>query len=289
MPGSRVITSVLAAVALASCASGTASSPPATTATATVQPGAIVWRDLATEDVARSRQFYGQLFGWEFEEVERMGRPYVLAKLGGEYVAGMMQLTDQTPSRPDSQWLSFMAVANVDEAVAQSEMAGGRVLVPPVTLERTGRVAVVADPQGAPIGLARLTAGVELPPDTPAAGRFFWSEYLASDAGKALEFYRRLAGYTDEVTAQQSGITYYVLRTGRPRAGLFAIPSSMTDVRPNWLPYVMVSDAAGMAARVEQLGGRVLLRPTPQARAGTLAIVADPTGAAVALQEWPIN
>jgi len=289
MSGSRVVTSILAAIVLTSCASGTATSPPATTATTTVEPGAIVWRDLATEDIARSRQFYGQLFGWEFEEVERMGRPYVLAKLGGEYVAGMMQITDQTPGRPDSQWLSFMSVESVDEAVAQTEMAGGRTIVAPVTLDRAGRVAVVADPQGAPIGLARLTAGVPPPPDTPTAGRFFWSEYLASDAGEAIAFYRRLAGYTDEVTAQQAGITYYVLRTGRPRAGLFAIPASVTTVKPNWLPYIMVADPAGMAARAEQLGGQVLLRPNPEARAGTLAIVADPTGAAVALQKWPIN
>jgi len=254
-----------------------------------VQPGAIIWHDLATEDVRASRQFYGQLLGWTFEETERMGRPYVLATLGGEYVAGMMEVTDQTPGRPDSQWLSFMSVESVDEAVAQTEMAGGTIIVAPVTLDRAGRVAVVADPQGAPLGLARLTAGVPRPPDTPTTGRFFWSEYLASDAGEALAFYRRLAGYTDEVTAQQAGITYYVLRTGRPRAGLFAIPASVTNVKPNWLPYIMVTDPAGMAARAEQLGGRVLLRPNPQARAGTLAIVADPTGAAVALQKWPIN
>jgi len=289
MSGHRVVTSILAAVALASCASGTASSPPATQAGATVQPGAIVWRDLATEDMGASRRFYGQLLGWTFEETERAGRPYVLAKLGGDYVAGLVQITGQTPGQPESQWLSYMSVADVDRAVAAVERAGGTVLIAPVTLERRGRVAVVSDPQRAPIGLVRLSAGDPPSPDVPLAGRFFWSEYLAADEAKALAFYRDLAGYTDEVTAQQSGITYHVLRTGRPRAGLFAIPSTVTDVKPNWLPYIMVADPAAMAARVEQLGGTVLLRPSPNARAGTLAIVADPTGAAVALQKWPIN
>jgi predicted enzyme related to lactoylglutathione lyase len=289
MSGTRLATSILAALTLASCASGTASRPPATAASASMQPGAIVWRDLATEDVAASRRFYGQLLGWQFEDSERMGRPYVLATLGGDYVAGMVQITDQTPGRPESQWLSFMSVADVDRAVGQVEQAGGSVLVAPVTLERTGRVAVVADPQRAPVGLVRLAAGDPPSPDVPLAGRFFWSEYLASDAGRALEFYRGLAGYTDEVTEERGGMRYHVLRTGRPRAGLFAIPSTVTDVKPNWLPYIMVADPAGMAARAEQLGGRVLLRPNPDARAGTLAIVADPTGAAVALQKWPIS
>ncbi len=289
MSGTRLLTSVLATVALAACASGAATSPPATTAGATVQPGAIVWRDLVTEDAAASRRFYGQLLGWEFEDTQRMGRPYALAKLGGDYVAGVVQITGQTPGQPESQWLSYLSVADVDQAVGQVERAGGKVILAPVSIERTGRAAVVADPQGAPIGLVRLAAGDPPSPDVPLAGRFFWSEYLASDAPKALEFYRGLAGYADEVTEERSGITYHVLRAGRPRAGLFAIPSTVTAVKPNWLPYILVADPAAMAARAAQLGGQILLAPNPNARAGTLAIVADPTGAAVALQKWPIN
>jgi predicted enzyme related to lactoylglutathione lyase len=58
-------------------------------------------------------------------------------------------------------------------------------------------------------------------------------------------------------------------------------------VPPNWLPYVFVNDPAGLAARVAGLGGRVLLTPSPDLRKGSLAVVADPTGAVVALQKYP--
>ena len=58
------------------------------------------------------------------------------------------------------------------------------------------------------------------------------------------------------------------------------------SIRPHWLPYVRVADAAALAAEVERLGGRVLLDPDEGARRGTVAIVLDPTGAPLALQEW---
>jgi predicted enzyme related to lactoylglutathione lyase len=43
-----------------------------------------------------------------------------------------------------------------------------------------------------------------------------------------------------------------------------------------------------MSARVTALGGRVILPAIPEIRNGTVAIVADPTGGAVALQKWPL-
>jgi hypothetical protein len=60
-------------------------------------------------------------------------------------------------------------------------------------------------------------------------------------------------------------------------------------MRPAWLPYVMVTDPAGLAERARALGGTVLFEPRADVRKGTLAIVADPSGAPLALQKWPIS
>ena len=68
---------------------------------------------------------------------------------------------------------------------------------------------------------------------------------------------------------------------------MFRLPDTRKNVPPNWLPYVLVADPAALAARVEGLGGRVLLSPQPEHRKGSLAVVADPTGAVVALQKFP--
>ena len=93
-----------------------------------------------------------------------------------------------------------------------------------------------------------------------------------------------ITGYT--VHADLGGQPYHVLRKGRARAGL--LPAPPKGVQPTWLAYVLVKDPAALASRAASLGGKVLLAPRPDVRKGTLAIVADPSGAALALQKWPI-
>jgi predicted enzyme related to lactoylglutathione lyase len=65
-------------------------------------------------------------------------------------------------------------------------------------------------------------------------------------------------------------------------------PAATSQVKPNWLPYILVNDPPALAAKVAGLGGRVLLEPSAERRNHTLAIVADPTGGVVALQKFPM-
>jgi hypothetical protein len=99
---------------------------------------------------------------------------------------------------------------------------------------------------------------------------------------------RRPGAEHERPAVGEVGLEYFVLRHGSPRAGLFQIPSTAANVRPNWLPYVLVDDPSALAAKATGLGGRVLLQPSADRRKGTLAIVADPTGGVVALQKFPI-
>jgi len=60
-------------------------------------------------------------------------------------------------------------------------------------------------------------------------------------------------------------------------------------VTPNWLPYIRVEDPAILVERVASLGGKVILAPSEDIRNGSVALIADPSGAAVALQRWPME
>jgi hypothetical protein len=147
---------------------------------------------------------------------------------------------------------------------------------------------VVVDPQGAILGLAKIAKGD--PPDAGVVpeGSFLWMEYVAEDAPGAIAFYKDALGYSAERIDGGADVEYYALKAGdKPRAGLYARP--WKEVRSNWLPYVRVADAAAAAKKAEALGGRILLAPKPEVRNGTLAIVTDPSGAALALQQWPID
>jgi predicted enzyme related to lactoylglutathione lyase len=61
---------------------------------------------------------------------------------------------------------------------------------------------------------------------------------------------------------------------------------------PLWVSYLRVADEASLdaiLARVEPLGGRILMPATARPAGGMLAVVADPSGAGIALQTWDVR
>jgi hypothetical protein len=276
---------VAAAAMLASSCASPGTTPAATAAPAASTTGKFVWHDLSTDNLPAAQRFYGGLLGWEFESVTRLGRPYVVAHdKQGRLIGGLVAI-DSVPGKQVSQWVAYASVPSVDAAAAAVEKAGGRTLIAPLEVGTAGRAAVVIDPQGAVLGLARLSAGDPPDPTAPAENTFFWMEYLARDPVAAAAFYTSTFGYTQEVTARAGASEYVVLSLGRARAGILQAPNA--NMRPVWLPYILVSDPVALAARAKSLGGTVLLEPRPEIRNGSLAVVTDPSGAVVALQKYP--
>lgn len=250
--------------------------------------GEFVWHDLVTENPAASRAFYGALFGWTFEAAEGIDPGYTMIKHEGRPIGGIV-----VPRRPPgteaiAQWLAYVVVNDVDKTATAFREGGGRIFRGPLNARKDLRVAVVADAQGAPLGLASRGPKFDLAEERPPGlNRWLWMEYVARDPAAALKFYGEVVGFGHEVYEQRENFTYYLLTTDRPRAGLFLSPWERDTSA--WLPYVRVADPAAMAARAAELGGRVALQPRPGVRNGSLAIVVDPDGAAVALQKFPFD
>jgi predicted enzyme related to lactoylglutathione lyase len=246
--------------------------------------GKVVWNDLVTQDLDVARRFYGELFGWTFEQSTTPGgQPYLLARSGGIFVAGMVAINAPSKDVVLSRWLPYMSVGDVDTSVAKATAGGARVLVGARDV-KLGRVAVIEDKEDAVLGLARSHFGD--PDDTttaPGPGRVVWTELLANDPASANQFYQMVIGVTAR-TIERHGGPYTVLSEGGiARAGILKNPSD--DAAPVWLTYFGVQDPVSAAARVEALGGKVILAPSPQLRDGTMAVVTDPTGALFALQK----
>jgi predicted enzyme related to lactoylglutathione lyase len=285
---------VLVAISLGACAPSAPVlelTPVSPTPTGDVHPGQIVWRDLVTDDLEAVQEFYGGLFGWTFADVQDDGRVYSVIRRNGQAIGGIVPVDDRDPAVSSARWLSLMSVPDVDATIADLRAAGGSVEVGPRTNPTRGRMALVRDPQGAQLVLVRA-AGGDPPFRTESdigSGDWLWTELWASDAGAASSFYVDLVGYSAE-RPQVDGAPseYRVLRVGgRPHAGVNEIP--WDDVQPNWLPYVRVDDPAAVARRAEELGGRVLIAPDPSVRQGSAALLMDPTGAAFAIQRWPVE
>ena len=246
--------------------------------------GKIVWNDLVTQDLQVARRFYGELFGWTFEESTAPGgQPYLLARSGRIFVAGMVGVSSPSGDVVLSRWLPYMSVHDVDTSVARATAAGARVLVSPRDVS-LGRIAVIEDKENAVLGLARSRIG---DPDdattAPRPGRVVWTELLANDPESATHFYQLVTGLSAR-TIERHGGPYTLLSAELiDRVGLLKNPGD--DAAPVWLTYFGVEDPVAAAARVEALGGTVILPPSPQLREGTMAVVTDPTGALFALQK----
>jgi predicted enzyme related to lactoylglutathione lyase len=246
--------------------------------------GKFVWHDLVTSDPAKCREFYGQLFGWTFEPAEGIDPGYTMIHHEGRPIGGIVFRPPQKGETFIAQWLPYVVVADVDKAANAFRQGGGRIFRGPLNARKDLRVAGVEDAQGAPLGLA--SRGPQIDEDTlPPLNRWFWMDYVARDADAALKFYGEVLGFTHEIRDTRENFTYYLLKSDRPRAGLF--PSPWKRETSVWLSYVRVADPAAMAARAVQLGGTIGLAPDPAVRNGSLAIVVDPTGAPLALQKYP--
>jgi len=113
-------------------------------------------------------------------------------------------------------------------------------------------------------------------------GRFVWFEYVSQDAKKAQGFFGELFGWSTKAVPMPEGeYTMIAAPDGRTIGGYFAAPDSKTPA--GWLPYLHVQSAADSAAKVKKLGGSVMKEPFKVADIATMAVVADPHGAGLAL------
>jgi predicted enzyme related to lactoylglutathione lyase len=273
----------IAAIATA-CAGPTLQVPPLTPdPTGDYHTGKFVWYDLLTNDLAGVERFYGELFGWEFATDE--DSVYTVITNGGKPIGGIANTPKLRQPVNSSQWVSWISVPDIDGAVLELQDMGGVVHAGPQDLLERGRVAVVSDPQEALFALVTASGG-DPDDDVPPIGGWLWTELLTSDVDAALSFYAQMFDYEREEIDAGIPSEYLLLRRdGRPRAGVFENP--FDGVRPHWLPYVRVDDPSALARRVEALGGRLIVEPQESIRGGRVAVIADPTGAVLAIQKWP--
>jgi predicted enzyme related to lactoylglutathione lyase len=258
--------------------------------------GKIIWHDLLTNDPGASQTFYSELFGWEFEDVGtfaglRSNSAYTLIRHNGIVIGGMVDTVALNGRSDISQWVTVMSVNDVDEAVDQFRTAGGKVVAPPTDVGTRGRMSLVRDAEGALLAVLQTRDGD--PADRePEMGGFLWDELWTTDVEGATRFYTRLTGLQLEDVAVESGDnggrSYRVLKDGdRPRAGVMHSPLEGLD--PVWVNYLRVADPATITARVPGLGGAVIVEAQPRPLGGEVAFIAGPSGAAIALQTWPLN
>ncbi|WP_019644364.1 VOC family protein [Novispirillum itersonii] len=129
--------------------------------------GKFYWNELMTRSAEKAMAFYGETLGWSFSEFPGpFGGRYWIAMDGDDLPAGgLFEMTGPDYDGVPEHWLAYVAVDDVDGRVGMTTGNGGKILRPPADVTGVGRVAIVADVNGAALGLITPAAGDDLMAD----------------------------------------------------------------------------------------------------------------------------
>ena len=232
--------------------------------------------ELITPDQAAAKEFYGPLFGWEFDDVP-MGDDgyYVTFAKEGDSVGGIGGQMPGLEGHP-AFWGVYLAVDDVDATTARVADAGGKVEAGPFDVMEHGRMSAIQDPSGARVNLwqAKGHPGTQRAnePGTP-----IWNELISPDLAAATAFYTDLLGVGWEEQPMDGGPAYTCLMVdGRQVGG--AMAPMMADIPPHWNVYFNVESVDDTIAKVVALGGSVVAPAFDVPGVGRMAVLADPQG-----------
>ncbi len=258
-------------------------------------PGVPCWIDTTQPDPAAAAEFYGDLFGWELEDVMPADSPvkYYIGRRDGGDVAAVSSRPEGAPE--GAVWNTYVWVDDADATSAKVREAGGTVVSEPFDVFDSGRMAVFADPAGAVFAVwqakehrgakvvnehGSLNFNVLSTTDLDAAAAFYGAVFgwEVIDAGGAPMW--ALPGYGDFLESRTPGMRENMAAMGAPERfeDVVASVTVDADTPPHWGVTFGVDDADAIAARTKELGGEVLVPPfdAPWVR---MAIVRDPQGA----------
>jgi hypothetical protein len=245
--------------------------------------GAPCWADVSLPDLAAGQRFYGELFGWTFEDQGEAFGHYTMAFRDGKTTAALMGKMD--PAMPTA-WGVYIASDDVAKTAAKISEAGGHVVFGPDAVADVGVMMGAVDPGGSFFGVwqagSHLGFGLVAEP-----GAYCWTENHTKDAAAVDPFYEAVFGYDARQIGDGTDFDYKVWTLpGQPDNQVGGRMQRGGDLPPEapaaFQTYFVVDDCDAAAATVRRLGGSVQHEPH-DSPFGRMALVADDQGASFAI------
>jgi predicted enzyme related to lactoylglutathione lyase len=272
--------------------------------------GVPCWIDTNQSDPAKAAEFYNDLFGWQLEDSMPEGADgsYLIGRIRGGDVAAISSGPEGAP--PVAVWNTYIWVDDADATAKQVVQAGGSVLTEPFDVGDAGRMAILADTEGAVFSVwqARAHRGSTI---VNEHGAVIFNGLASRDVAAAERFYGEvfgwkhlplpgspmwtLPGYGDHLEESTPGLKEQAAAMGAPDgfadvvAQLLPIAEGDADTPPHWDVTFATDDVEATAALATKLGAEVLVGPVdaPWVR---MAVIRDPQGAVfIASQFVPEN
>lgn len=233
---------------------------------------AFIWYELLTTDPDAAGRFYNAVVGWIFGEKAPPemsgGIDYrQIGRADGGAAGGVLALSDEMVAggaRP--AWMGYLQSADVDATAAAIVADGGALQMPAFDIP-VGRIAMVTDPQGAPIYLMKPVPPPNQPDaksdvfDTEKPQHVRWNELMSSDPDTSVAFYGKHFGIAQEGEMPMGKLgSYRFIQHGGEAIGAIMplMPGAPGSV---WTYYIGVDDIDRAIAAVRDNGGQVVIEP----------------------------
>ncbi|WP_269858290.1 VOC family protein [Streptomyces sp. RPT161] len=244
-------------------------------------PGSLLWVDLGSPDVAASADFYGALFGWDFQSQGPEAGGYGMFTLDGKIVAAAGPLMQEGAA---SAWTVHFHTPDADATAKAVEQAGGSIRMAPMDVFTAGRLAAFTDPTGADFAVWQ-------PGDTRGLGAvndpntLCWAELHTADPERAKAFYHSVFDWQIQ-DMPMDGFTYTVVSPAgggedARQGGIMGLSDEMRQEgwTTRWRPYFEVADCDAAIGVAQENGGEVAMPPETVPGVGRMAALTDPFGA----------
>lgn len=254
--------------------------------------GNFIWYELLTNDATAAKAYYDAVVGWNVDAAGQTmpdgGTYRMINRTDGKPAGGLMELTDamrEGGARPG--WLTYIQTPDVDASASAIVEHGGAIHMDAMDMPGVGRMAMVADPQGA---MFYLMAPEPPEGDPDAVSDVFspdkaqhvrWNELVTDDPAAAIALYAELFGWRQEGAMPMGELgEYQFLHHGDLAFGA-VMPRPEGVPVSHWSFYVGVDDIDRAAAAVRANGGK-LLGEIMEIPGGEFSVhTMDPQGATV--------
>ncbi|MGE0386294.1 MAG: VOC family protein [Gammaproteobacteria bacterium] len=253
--------------------------------------GGFIWYELMTTDPDAAARFYGAVVGWTIGGEARPvpgGPDYRMILRGdGGHAGGVIAIDDEMRSHGAHPfWLAYLQVADVDAALHAIAADGGRTLMPPMDLP-VGRIAMVADPLGAPF---YVMTPIPPPGQPDARSDVFhparpqhvrWNELMSSDLARAKAFYAKHFGFefNEAMPMGELGDYCFIDHAGERLGAMMRKPPEVP--MGAWQFYFGVVSVSAAKAAIESGGGTVMMGPHQVPGGEWIVVATDPQGAPI--------
>ncbi|HEV8120842.1 MAG TPA: VOC family protein [Candidatus Polarisedimenticolia bacterium] len=153
MNRSRFLCAIVVSLLIISVIAGPARAEPAKKPD--VGAGRVAWFDITTKDMARSKEFYGKLFDWQFTSVQ--GTDLAVEIVAGGTPIGTIRVAEGAISPFNG--VSYVQVADIQAACKKARDLGAKVVegFPFNLADGAGAIGLFVDPAGHPMGMYSRT------------------------------------------------------------------------------------------------------------------------------------